>query len=244
MAVADLFPEKLEARGRSFGIADTYARLQEAAGPRRHRRGGRVRAQQQARAADHRGPREPASTSTARSRWPARTATPRRMYGCRRKAGRKLHIQMATIYKPETRAAKRLIDERRTSAASTTPAPSATAGAAGRSSTATARPTSSTKRSAAGGALFDMGIYHLAQVLHLIGNPDGQDGHGRHAPGAGHVRGPARFQQLQRRGDGPGLGAPRGRHLLRHRGDLGGAPRRPGGEQDPRQQGRPAASTR
>ena len=27
------------------------------------------------------------------------------------------------------------------------------------------------KKHAAGGALYDMGVYHIAQILHLVGNP-------------------------------------------------------------------------
>jgi predicted dehydrogenase len=82
-----------------------------------------------------------------------------------------LHIQMATIYKPETHAARRLIES----------------GALGRIYYARSfgyrrrgRPfvdgygTANfvDRNISAGGALFDVGIYHLAQVLHLIGNPD------------------------------------------------------------------------
>ena len=77
---------------------------------------------------------------------------------------------MATVFKPETHAARRLIDE----------------GRLGRIYYARSfgyrrrgRPFVDGYGTAnfvdqsicAGGALFDMGIYHLAQVLHLIGNP-------------------------------------------------------------------------
>ena len=86
------------------------------------------------------------------------------------KVGRKLHIQMGTIYTAETHAAKRLIDD----------------GQLGKiyyvrsygyrrrgrpfvDGYATANFVD--KSICAGGALFDMGIYHIAQILHLIGNP-------------------------------------------------------------------------
>ena len=86
------------------------------------------------------------------------------------KYARKLHIQMGTLYRPETRAAKRLIDD----------------GHLGRIYHARSfgyrrrgRPFVDGYGTAnfvnqsicAGGALFDMGIYHIAQILHLIGNP-------------------------------------------------------------------------
>ena len=83
---------------------------------------------------------------------------------------RKLSIQLVNLFQPETRAAKALID----------------AGALGELYHARAtgfrrrgRPfvdgygaaTFVQKRHSAGGALYDMGIYHIATVLHLLGNP-------------------------------------------------------------------------
>ncbi len=85
-------------------------------------------------------------------------------------AGRKLHIQMATVFEQATYAAKRLIDE----------------GRLGRIYYARSfgfrrrgrpfvdgygSPNFVDRGICAGGALFDMGIYHIAQVLHLLGNP-------------------------------------------------------------------------
>jgi predicted dehydrogenase len=92
------------------------------------------------------------------------------MFQAAGKAGRRLHIQMDTVFAPETRAAKRLIEE----------------GQLGRIYYARSfghrrrgRPfvdgygtANFVDRSiCGGGALFDVGIYHLAQILHLIGNP-------------------------------------------------------------------------
>jgi predicted dehydrogenase len=86
------------------------------------------------------------------------------------KCGRKLHIQLGTLYTVETRAARRLIDE----------------GHLGKVYYARSfgyrrrgRPfvdgygTANfvDKSICAGGALYDMGVYHIAQVLYLIGNP-------------------------------------------------------------------------
>jgi predicted dehydrogenase len=84
--------------------------------------------------------------------------------------GKMLHIQLATLYGNETHAAKELIDE----------------GALGEVFHARStgfrrrgRPyvdgygTASfvQKKHASGGALYDMGVYHIAQILHLLGNP-------------------------------------------------------------------------
>jgi predicted dehydrogenase len=83
---------------------------------------------------------------------------------------KKLSIQLATLFSNESRAAKELID----------------AGELGelyfaRSSGWRRRgrpyvdgygtPTFVQKRNSAGGALYDMGVYHIAQMLYLLGNP-------------------------------------------------------------------------
>jgi predicted dehydrogenase len=87
-----------------------------------------------------------------------------------KQTGKKLSIQLATLYSNETRAAKELID----------------AGELGElyfaRSTGWRRrgrpyvdgygtPTFVQKRNSAGGALYDMGVYHIAQMLYLLGNP-------------------------------------------------------------------------
>jgi len=87
-----------------------------------------------------------------------------------RATGKKLAIQLATLYVNETRAAKELID----------------AGELGEvyfaRSTGWRRrgrpyvdgygtPTFVQKRNSAGGALYDMGVYHISQILYLLGNP-------------------------------------------------------------------------
>jgi len=88
-----------------------------------------------------------------------------------RKRRKKLSVQLATLFSRETKAAKALID----------------AGRLGR--LYHARSTGYRRRGrpfvdgygtdkfvkkeiAAGGALFDMGVYHIAQVLYLLGNPE------------------------------------------------------------------------
>jgi predicted dehydrogenase len=93
------------------------------------------------------------------------------MIDARERTGRRLQMQANTLFAKETKAAKRLIAE----------------GLLGDPYYAKSsyyrrrgRPyvdgygTSNfvQKKIAAGGALFDMGIYHIVQVLHLLGNPD------------------------------------------------------------------------
>lgn len=93
------------------------------------------------------------------------------MLDCARETGKMLHIQIATLYTKETKAAKVLIDD----------------GHLGKlyhaRSTGFRRrgrpyvdgygaPTFVKKEVSAGGALFDMGIYHIAQLVYLLGLPD------------------------------------------------------------------------
>jgi predicted dehydrogenase len=92
------------------------------------------------------------------------------MYEAALRTGKKLSIQLATLFSKETKAAKRLIDE----------------GYLGK--LYHARSTGFRRRGrpyvdgygtasfvqkavAAGGALYDMGVYHIAQVLYLLGLP-------------------------------------------------------------------------
>ena len=92
------------------------------------------------------------------------------MYDTAQALGRKLSIQLFTLFKPETRAAKLLIGE----------------GYLGELYHARStgfrrrgRPyvdgygtaTFVQKQHAAGGALYDMGVYHIAGLLYLLGNP-------------------------------------------------------------------------
>ncbi|WP_313957629.1 Gfo/Idh/MocA family oxidoreductase [Paenibacillus sp. Y412MC10] len=84
--------------------------------------------------------------------------------------GKKLHIQLGTLYRKETKAAKALID----------------GGMLGKLYHARATghrrrgrpyidgygtPAFLNKQIAAGGALIDMGVYHIAQMLYLLGTP-------------------------------------------------------------------------
>jgi predicted dehydrogenase len=98
-------------------------------------------------------------------------ADARAMWTAAQRTGKKLHIQLSTLYSDETRAAKELIE----------------LGELGeiyhaRSSSARRRgrpyvdgygtATFVQKTHAAGGALYDVGVYHIAQMLYLMGNPE------------------------------------------------------------------------
>jgi predicted dehydrogenase len=93
------------------------------------------------------------------------------MYQAAQSSGCKFHIQLSTLYSKEARAARYLIET----------------GRLGRLYHARSvgfrrrgRPyvdgygtaTFVKKEIAAGGALYDMGVYHIAQMLHLLGNPE------------------------------------------------------------------------
>ncbi|MBM4020005.1 MAG: Gfo/Idh/MocA family oxidoreductase, partial [Planctomycetes bacterium] len=97
-------------------------------------------------------------------------ADARRMVEAADKTGRMLHMQLSTLYSMETRAARRFVDD----------------GHLGRVYYAKSsgyrrrgRPyvdgygTSSfvQKSVASGGALYDMGVYHIGQILYLLDNP-------------------------------------------------------------------------
>ena len=88
-----------------------------------------------------------------------------------RRTGRMLHIQLAQLYAPETRATRELVE----------------AGMLGevfhgRSAGFRRRgrpyvdgygtPNFVKKAQASGGALYDMGVYHISQMLYLLGNPE------------------------------------------------------------------------
>lgn len=88
-----------------------------------------------------------------------------------RKRRKKLSIQLATLFSRETKAAKALIDEGRLGrlyhARSTGYRRRGRPFVDGYGSDNFVK-----KEIAAGGALFDMGVYHIAQILYLLGNPE------------------------------------------------------------------------
>jgi predicted dehydrogenase len=169
VAVADLFPEKLAAARDRFGVRDTYGDFRE------------LLARSDIQAVDvcvHNNKHAPITIAALRAGKHVYCEKP--MAGTYRDAedmateartqGRMLHIQMATVFSMASRVARRVIEE----------------GLLGRIYHARSfgyrrrgRPFVDGYGTAnfvdpaisAGGALFDMGIYHIAQVLHLVGNP-------------------------------------------------------------------------
>lgn len=92
------------------------------------------------------------------------------MYEAAKRTGKKLHIQLATLYTDETKAAKRLIDagqlgdiyHMRSYGFRRRGRPFVDGYAAKEFVNTT---------TSGGGALFDMGVYHIAQLLYLTGIP-------------------------------------------------------------------------
>ncbi len=87
-----------------------------------------------------------------------------------RAAGRKLSIQLSTLFSAETKAARWLIEAGRLGkiyhARSTGFRRRGRPFVDGYGSATFVQ-----KRNSAGGALYDMGVYHIARMLHLLGNP-------------------------------------------------------------------------
>ena len=97
-------------------------------------------------------------------------ADARAMWDAAERSGKKLHIQLSTLFSNETRAAKELIELGELG--DLYHARSASARRRGRpyvDGYGTANLVQ--KAHAAGGALYDMGVYHIAQLLYLLGNP-------------------------------------------------------------------------
>ena len=92
------------------------------------------------------------------------------MLAAARQTGRKLSVQLSTLYAPETKAARVLIREGRLG--KIYHARSAGFRRRGRPYVDGYGSPSFVKKSiSAGGAMYDMGVYHLAQVMFLLGNP-------------------------------------------------------------------------
>jgi len=87
------------------------------------------------------------------------------------KCGRKLHIQLSFLYASETRAAKSLIESGQLG--EIYHARSTGFRRRGRPFVdGFGTPSFVQKTQAGGGALYDMGVYHISQLLYLLGNPD------------------------------------------------------------------------
>ena len=93
------------------------------------------------------------------------------MYKASQEYGRKLHIQLAFIYHLETRASKRIIDAKELG--NIYHARSTGFRRRGRPYVdGYARKEFVDSSWSGGGALFDMGVYHISQLLYLLGNPE------------------------------------------------------------------------
>ncbi|MCC3371695.1 Gfo/Idh/MocA family protein [Cohnella sp. REN36] len=85
-------------------------------------------------------------------------------------AGRMLHIQLAQLYSKETKTAKQLIDAGKLGK----PYHARSTGFRRRNRPFVdgyGTPAFTRKETAGGGALFDMGVYHISRMLYLLGNP-------------------------------------------------------------------------
>lgn len=92
------------------------------------------------------------------------------MYDAMKRTGRRLQMQLNTLFSPETKAAKRLIDAGTLGklyfARSVGFRRRGRCYVDGYGSTSFVQ-----KQISAGGALYDMGVYHIGQMLYLLGNP-------------------------------------------------------------------------
>ena len=93
------------------------------------------------------------------------------MYNTARELGRKLSIQLGTLYSKETKAARSLIDAgwlgKLYHARSTGFRRRGRPFVDGYGSASFVQ-----KRNSGGGAMYDMGVYHIANILYLLDNPD------------------------------------------------------------------------
>ncbi len=92
------------------------------------------------------------------------------MYDTAKRLGRKLHIQLSTIYQAEARAAKRMIEEGQLGTIYY--AKSSHYRRRGRPFVdGYATPQFVQTQTSGGGAMLDMAVYHIARMLWLLGNP-------------------------------------------------------------------------
>jgi predicted dehydrogenase len=169
VAIADINAEELARVSQRFGIADTYTNYRE------------LLARDDIVAVDvclHNNYHMPVTVAALKAGKNVYCEKPmagsytdaETMYETAQELGRKLSIQLSTLFREETKAAKHLIDN----------------GYLGRvyhgRSTGFRRrgrpfvdgygsPNFVQKQIASGGALYDMGVYHIARMLYLLGNP-------------------------------------------------------------------------
>lgn len=170
VAVSDLFPEKMKKAQETYGIPDSHDDFRD------------LLARDDIDSVDvcvHNNKHAPITIAALEAGKHVYCEKPMagtyrdaaNMFAAAQKNGKKLNIQMNTVFSPESRAAKRLIDD----------------GNLGKLYYARSfgyrrrgRPfvdgygTANfvDKAICAGGALFDMGIYHIANIMFLLDNPD------------------------------------------------------------------------
>lgn len=170
VAVSDLFPEKMKKARETYGIPDSYDDFKD------------LLARDDIDSVDvcvHNNKHAPITIAALEAGKHVYCEKPmagtyrdaENMFATAQKNGKKLNIQMGTVFSPESRAAKRLIDD----------------GNLGKLYYARSfgyrrrgRPfvdgygTANfvDKAICAGGALFDMGIYHIANIMFLLDNPE------------------------------------------------------------------------
>ena len=93
------------------------------------------------------------------------------MYDTAKRTGQMLHIQLSTLYSPETRATKKLIDEGHLGQLYY--AKSCNYRRRGRPFVdGYGTPAFVNTSTSGGGAMLDMAVYHISRMLYLLGNPD------------------------------------------------------------------------
>jgi predicted dehydrogenase len=169
VAVADLFPQRLERAVADFQIADRYTDYRQ------------LLARDDIEAVDvcvHNNKHAPLAIAALEAGKDVYCEKPmagtyrdaESMYRAAQKAGRKLSIQMNTVFSLETRAARKLIEDGQLG--DIYYARSFGYRRRGRPFVDGYGTANFVDKSiCAGGALFDMGIYHIAQIVHLLGNP-------------------------------------------------------------------------
>lgn len=93
------------------------------------------------------------------------------MYEASQRTGKKLHIQLGTLYRPEARAAKRIIDDGHLGDIYFAKAINYRRRGRPFVDGYGTRDFVNTETSG-GGAMLDMAVYHIARILYLVGNPE------------------------------------------------------------------------
>ncbi len=172
VGASDLFPQRLAARAAEFDIPDTYADFKD------------LLARDDIRAVDvcvHNNKHAPVTIAALEAGKDVYCEKPmagayadaEAMYETARRLGRRLSIQLASLFSMDTKLARRLIDDGHLGTLYY--ARSVGYRRRGRPFVdGYGSPTFVDKAISAGGALFDMGVYHIANMLYLLGNPEVQ----------------------------------------------------------------------